>query len=178
MMIFLLHCLFFVLSTRTGPAQNVSYIDWNASRKLSWNDFNANPPKNPPAAALTSTAIKIDFGYYNESLQFHIRCRFDKEASWGFVKNDYVLSHEQGHFDITEIYARKLNAALKKYVPDPASLRSDVNKIYQDMMKQYYDRQDEYDHQTNFSIDHAQQEVWLNKIRDELSELKGDANYR
>ena len=158
--------------------QNVSFIEWNASRRLDWNDFKASPPKNPRAAALTSTSIKIDFGYHNESLQFHIRCRFDKEASWGFVKNDYVLSHEQGHFDISEIYARKLNAALKKYSPDPASLRSDVNKIYQDMMKQYYDRQDQYDRETNFSIDHAQQEIWLKKIRNELEELKDDANYR
>jgi len=176
-MFFLLQCLVLLLSTRSGVDQSVSYIEWNASRRLDWNDFKAYPPKNPPAAALTSTDIKIDFGYYNESLQFHIRCRFDKEASWGFVKNDYVLAHEQGHFDITEIYSRKLNAALKKYVPEPSTLKYDVNKIYQDMMKEYYDRQNQYDHETNFSIDHSKQESWLNKIRDELEELKDDANY-
>ncbi|HMH33550.1 MAG TPA: DUF922 domain-containing protein [Puia sp.] len=176
-MAMMIYSMLIAWSAVSPSFQNSSVIDWSAGRRLTWNDFKATPPKNPSAAALTSTAIKIDFGYYNESLQFHIRCRFDKEASWGKVKNDYVLAHEQGHFDIAEIFARKLNEALKNYKPDSENVRKDVNKIYQDLMNQYYERQDEYDRETNYSIDHKKQEEWLQKVADELRSLKDHANY-
>ena len=75
--------------------------------------------KDDTAAALSSTSIKIDWGYHSAVLKYHIRCRFDKFASWARVRNDSILIHEQGHFDIAEIYARRLNGALRKYHPDP-----------------------------------------------------------
>ncbi len=41
---------------------------------------------------------------------------FDRQRSW--VKNeaklDYVLRHEQGHFDIFEVYTRKIRKALSE----------------------------------------------------------------
>jgi len=165
------------LNTILSVQQDNSYIDWSPSNKLTWADFQAEPDKNSSVAALTSTNIKIDFGYANATLQYHIRCRFDKAKSWGRVKNDYILMHEQAHFDIAEIYARKLNKALKKYTPDAANISKEVNKIYNDMMQEYYDRQDEYDKETNFSINHTKQAEWLKKISDELSDLKEYAHY-
>jgi predicted secreted Zn-dependent protease len=33
---------------------------------------------------------------------------FDKDQSWMMVKNAYVLQHEQIHFNISELYARKI----------------------------------------------------------------------
>ncbi|MFI5154084.1 MAG: DUF922 domain-containing protein [Chitinophagales bacterium] len=157
--------------------QNDNLIDWSTSRRLTWSDFQAEPPKTPAAAALTSTTIKVDFGYFNETLTYHIHCRFDKSSSWGRVKNDYVLSHEQGHFDIAEIFARKLNEALRKYRPESQNIPKDVNKIYQDMMKKYYERQDEYDKETNFSMDKKKQEEWLKIIDDELTASDKLSNY-
>jgi len=157
--------------------QDNSLIDWSADKKLSWNDFKAEPEKGYSAAALTSTNIKIDFGYYNESLQYHIRCRFDKNKSWGRVKNDYILSHEQVHFDIAEIYARKLNKVLKTYKPNEDHISKDVNKIYENIMHEYYNKQEEYDKETNFSINKIKQEEWLKKVSNELSELKNYSNY-
>lgn len=155
-----------------------SLIEWSASRKLTWNDFRGAPPKNDTASALSSTAIKIDWGYHSATLKYHIRCRFDQNLSWARTRNDYILIHEQGHFDIAEIYARRLNGALKKYHPDPQKIKNDVNGIYQHIMQEYFDRQDQYDRATNFSRDKKQQLVWLNKIGDELESLKELANYR
>jgi len=154
-----------------------SLIDWNTDRKLNWEDFKAAPDKNSPNAALTSTAIKIDFTYNNQALKFHIRCQFDKKSSWGRVKNDYILSHEQGHFDIAEIFARRLYKSLKEYEPNPETLTKDINKIYQDMMQQYHDRQTLYDGETKFSIDTEKQAEWLKKIKNELVELKAYSDY-
>jgi hypothetical protein len=153
-----------------------SLIDWSSERKLTWEDFKAPPDKNSPNAALTSTAIKIDFTFNNQVLKYHIRCQFDKKNSWGRVKNDYILSHEQGHFDIAEIFARRLNQALKEYQPHPETISKEINKIYQDQMQQYHDRQTLYDEETKFSIDTQKQAGWLKKIREELLDLAAYSN--
>jgi predicted secreted Zn-dependent protease len=160
------------------PVQHNTLIDWKADYKLNWGDFKARPDANSPNAALTSTAIKFDFSYNDGNLKFHTRCQFDKSISWGRVKNDYILSHEQGHFDITEIHARKLNKALKEYTVDNANnVSRDLNKIYEKTMRELHNMQTAYDAATDFSINHDKQNEWLKKISDELKELKNFENY-
>jgi predicted secreted Zn-dependent protease len=165
------------LSNISSSSQDNSLIDWNAGKKLNWSDFKGEPKKNYAAAALTSTNIKIDCGYSNNKAQYHIRCRFDKNKSWGRIKNDYILSHEQAHFDIAEIYARKLNKLFKSYKPDQNNFSRDVNKIYENLMQEYNNAQEEYDKQTNFSINKIKQEEWLEKVSKELNNLKRYAKY-
>ena len=159
------------------PAQDNSLIDWKAGEKLSWSDFKKAPDPSSPNAALTSTIINYDFGYNSvDGLKFHIHCQFNKNNSWGRTKTDYILSHEQGHFDIAEIFARKLNKAFKEYTPT-SNIKKDINKIYVDIVHQYEARQKNYDKETNFSINKPQQEEWLKKISDELKETEAYANY-
>ncbi|MBS1600300.1 MAG: DUF922 domain-containing protein [Bacteroidetes bacterium] len=169
--------LFYCVLISLSSASQDSLIDWHWDRKLNWNDFKAEPRKGDGAAALTSTNIKIDCEYHNNEAVYHIRCSFDKNKSWGRVKNDYILSHEQAHFDIAEIYARKLNRSLKSYKPDENNFSQDVNKIYEKLMQEYYKRQEEYDKETNFSINKIKQEEWLKKVSSELNALKKYSNY-
>jgi len=93
------------------------------------------------------------------------------------VKNDHILSHEQGHFDISEIYARKLNKALKAYRPRENSISRDVNEIYKKVMDEKEEYQTKYDKETDFSRNKQQQSEWLEKIKDELDDLDEYANY-
>jgi predicted secreted Zn-dependent protease len=174
----LMHVSLVLLPAVWHPVQNRTLIDWKADYKLVWNDFKARPDANSPNAALTSTAIKFDFSFNDGNLKYHIHCQFDKSISWGRVKNDYILSHEQGHFDIAEIHARKLSKALREYsVGNSNNLSKDLNKIYQKTMQELHAMQTAYDAATNFSINHEKQEEWLKKISDELKELKDYASY-
>jgi hypothetical protein len=157
---------------------NNSFIDWSAERRLTWDDFKARPDNNSPNAALTGTDIRFDFSYSSDKgFQYHITCRFDKSKSWGRVKTDYILSHEQGHFDIAEIYARKLCKALREYHPDVEKANKEVNKIYERVMNELTETQKQYDHETNFSINKEQQTMWLKKINDELKNLQAYSDY-
>jgi hypothetical protein len=147
-------------------------IEWNSGRKLNWSDFKASPDPNSPNAALTNTSINVEFGYSKQGLTYSIKCRFDKNKSWGRVKNNLVLSHEQGHFDIAEIHARKLNKELKEYKFNSRTVANDVNRIYEKVMKQHHAAQQEYDEATDFSRKVEKQLEWLKKIEADLKSLE------
>lgn len=152
-------------------------VEWNASRKLTWSDFKAQPDRNSTNAALTSSSINIEFGYTNTSLKYNIKCRFDQNLSWGRIKNDYILAHEQGHFDIAEIHARKLNKLLKEYRFNQRTVGRDVNKIYETVMKEHHAFQSKYDEETNYSRNPENQDRWNNKIAEFLKTLDEFKNY-
>ncbi|MBC7901806.1 MAG: DUF922 domain-containing protein [Gemmatimonadaceae bacterium] len=155
-----------------------SSLPWKATRKLNWNDFKGKVPEGSTVAALTSARINFKYGYsIRQGLNYEISCFFEKNSSWGRVKNDHILSHEQGHFDITEIHARKLHRDLKKYKFNHATASKDINAIYQNIVNQQNDMQNEYDDESNFSRDKARQAEWLKKIQDELESLKEFAGY-
>jgi hypothetical protein len=159
------------------PGQNNSLIDWSAERKLTWSDFKKEPDPSSPNAALTNSIIRYDFGYSDAGgFKFRIYCQFDQDNSWGRLKTDYILSHEQGHFDIAEIFARKLNRAFKQYKPS-SNIKKDINQIYKDTMHAFHDMQLQYDSETNFSINEPQQKEWIKKISDQLKESAAYAAY-
>lgn len=160
------------------PAQvSKSVIPWNQHRRLTWADFQARPDEASSNAALTSAAISFNFGYSERSLKFSISCVFDKKSSWGRIKNIYILGHEQGHFDIAELYARKLNKALSNYKFRPKTVNKDFNGIYQRMMQEHSNVQQQYDHETDYSRDPEEQLRWLKKIDAGLEEYSAWADY-
>lgn len=153
-------------------------IQWSASRKLNWQDFKSQPDRNASNAALTSSKIIFNYGYgSNKGFTFTINCVFDKNSSWGKIKTDYILSHEQGHFDIAEIYARKLNKALKAYSFDAKTVAKDIPSLYKNLMQEEADLQNQYDNETDYSRDKPQQAIWLTKIQHDLDKLKEYAGY-
>jgi hypothetical protein len=158
-----------------AAAQDES-IQWT-SKRLTWDDYMAKPSMDDEAAAVTSTGIGIEYQVRNSQLSYKITCMFSKIRSWGRYKSDYILSHEQGHFDITEIFARKLAKEIDEYTFNPRSFKTDLNKIYKNVMKEKEDYQDLYDRETDYSRNRTKQADWLKKISDELNELAGWANY-
>jgi hypothetical protein len=152
-------------------------IDWSASRKLKWEDFKGDPDPTSSNAALTSSNIKVAFGYNHSQLQYSIQCRFDKNHSWAKMKNDYILAHEQGHFDIAELHARLLNKALKEYTFKSKTVGEDVNNIYDQIMQQHHNFQLQYDKETDHSRNPATQAEWEKKIRGLLAEYSKYSDY-
>ena len=165
-----------LLLTAPDPGQ-ANLIEWNGDRRLTWNDFKGKVPVNAANAALTNTAINVEFGFSKKGMTYSIKCRFDKNKSWVRVKNDLVLGHEQGHFDIAELHARKLNKALKEYKFNSKTVSDDVNRIYENTMKDHHQFQSEYDQQTDFSRKVEKQVEWLGKINNELKSLEAYRAY-
>jgi hypothetical protein len=158
-------------------SENDEFIPWLIQRKLSWEDFSGEPRKNSEAVASTSTSLGIAYQVEKGNLSYRITCNFSRHKSWGLLKTEYILAHEQGHFDITEIAARKLHQALYEYEFNRKSYRDDINTIYQRIVKEKEDMQALYDRESDHSRNRKVQYTWNEKISLMLSETAPWAEY-
>ena len=166
--------LLFLSFTKRGKKDD--YIPWANHKKLSWDDFTMASPSNMRDAALTTTFIGFSFSKSRDELNFDIECKFQKSRSWIRVKTDYILKHEQGHFDIAEIFARKLNKEITEFLAK-SKQHEELNKIYTKVMNEKSDLQKLYDDETNHSIKKIRQAAWDKKIVAMLEELKEYSDY-
>lgn len=170
-------CLSFFSSALFAQRDNEELLKWVPDRKLSWKDYKGNPEQNSDAAASTSTYLVIDYNIRNNDMSYSIRSFFSKTKSWGIHKTAYILSHEQGHFDIAEVYARILHKKMKQYEFNRKTYQKDLDKIYQEVVDEKSEMQNKYDKETRHSINEEMQALWLKKIEKLLEEYKDFADY-
>ena len=169
--------LFLIPSASFAQSKDEELLDWSASRKLTWIDYKAQPEPGNDDAASTTTYLGIEYDISGSSFGYKIHSRFSKTRSWGLYKTDYILGHEQGHFDIAEIFARKLNKNMSEYRFNKRTYQEDLNKIYNDILDEKEKMQNDYDKETNHSINKEKQAEWLKKIAAMLEEYKDFAGY-
>lgn len=166
------------LSTiRIDVTETDKIIPWKSRRTLVWDDFRSAPKKDGDAVASTSTSLGLSYHVRDGRLTYQITCDFSKEKSWGSLKTDYILAHEQAHFDITELHARRLYEALSSYEFKPATFRADIGAIYNRIVKEKEDMQEAYDSQTDHSRRKMHQAEWLDQIEEMLTDTSVFATY-
>ncbi|MEK7224747.1 MAG: DUF922 domain-containing protein, partial [Bacteroidota bacterium] len=173
---FLFVCLAFS-SLSFAQTNDEELLTWSAARKLTWKDYKASPDTQSDAAASTTTYLSIEYKISTNSFGYKIKSWFSKTRSWGRHKDDYILSHEQGHFDIAEIFARKLHKLMSAYRFDRKTYQQELKRIYQDVMDEKEKMQNDYDEETNHSINKEKQAEWLKKIAGTLKELEAWTGY-
>lgn len=161
-------------------------INWSESRKLEWEDFRAeNEPHAYNATALTYCGIEFGVSaltsLYASNTKYIVKCIFYPEKSWVTTdtaqRTDDVLKHEQIHFDLCEVYARRLYKELTDTKINAFNMEN-ANAIYKRIMTEYEDRQYKYDDETHKATNAEMQEKWNNDIAHELEELKEYADRR
>ncbi len=153
------------------------FLDWDWDRMLTWDDYLGPADVNSDAAATTSTTLGIEYKIRNNNVFHRIICRFSKVKSWGRHKTKYILAHEQAHFDITEIFARKLNKAMLEYRFNPNTFKKDLDKIYNEVVDAKLAYQNRYDKETDHSRNKKVQEEWLVRIEEDLVATDAWSNY-
>lgn len=152
---------------------NSDLLDWE-TRSLVWPDFKGQARYDGWEAAVTSYKIGYRLSYkgWGEP-KVDIFCQFVKSQSW--VRRDAmtkdVLNHEQKHFDLAEVYARKMRkrieeAELRDYSARYIEYR--VEKIYQEVWNECSRAQDRYDDETRHGLNANDQEEWDALISDLL----------
>lgn len=167
----------FLSLTLSAQRANEELMPWSPEKKLTWTDYKAKPDPSSDAAASTSTYLVIDYNIRNNDMSYRIQSLFSKTRSWGLHKTDYILSHEQGHFDIAEIFARILHKKMSAYKFDRRSYQKDLDKIYQNVVDDKSEMQNQYDRETRHSINKEKQAEWLLKIQKLLEANEDYADY-
>jgi predicted secreted Zn-dependent protease len=89
-------------------------------------------------------------------------------------KSGGLLRHEQGHFDITELYARKMRKAIREAAigcEDERRAEAAGKKIFEGLDREWEKEQKQYDADTRDGLDPAKQKEELERIARGLAEL-------
>ncbi|MBL7720141.1 MAG: DUF922 domain-containing protein [Flavipsychrobacter sp.] len=172
---YVLAWLLLLLSHESGA----QLIAWQDSTQLTWDDFKGRKPRKTKFAAATVSSVVLTYGKDSSdgSLTAEVQCLFDSRMSWKMHAKlrPYLLKHEQTHFDITELYARKLRKAIEEYRRRPDATYDDhgvYRKMYRKHVSQLNRYQNKYDRQTRHSLRKAEQHLWNVRIAKELKDTE------
>ncbi len=151
--------------------QDDNLILWQESKKVAWTDFKATPNASSSYKAFTESEIKTEIAAKNNEAHISIKTFFDKNKSWVKDKTDELLAHEQLHFDITELWARKFRQKIKGKTFSFKTFQKELNAIQTDIYKGSKDMQTDYDKETQHAVVVASQKKWEKKISQDLQKL-------
>lgn len=156
------------LAGQTGPPSqaNSGPRDWTEQRPLTWDDFLAPPDAASKGAALTAYEIQARTTCEENGPAFRVTVRFLPDQSWikPRQRNARILAHEQGHFDLAEVTARRLRAELGLLDQGCADGNAAFTKLVADFQGRDRELQRSYDRQTMFGTASGAQRHWEARI--------------
>lgn len=169
---------FLIISLSIAKNLNAqSTIEWSKDRKLIWSDFKAIPNEEMLGYALTAYKIEIIpsdvLVDLNDNVQNYqsltVVANFYSDHSWVYEKSDYLLLHEQLHFDIAGLYAYKMRIEFGKLKKQKIANFDSYFEVYQKLWTECRETQKAYDKETIHGQLVEENNDWINKIAKELS---------
>jgi hypothetical protein len=143
------------------PTYYNSKIIWTPERPIKISDFLASTENRPFQA---TTYSGFGYEYYGKSFAktftIKVEVYFDKELSY-FKTSEHdadVLKHEQLHFDISELYARKLISRINNEIKTFFDWEQKNKIMFDEVYKELTITQDKYD--SEVYADRTKQEYW------------------
>lgn len=149
-------------------------IRWSASRPLTVADFKGRPKPSQGHAALTSANINTGATCRNNVFAGTAQASFDPASSWVREPGSMtpaLLRHEQLHFDIAEVYARRLRQQLAAMHVPCTQLGTTFDRISQAAYTAWQQAEDTYDRDTNHGLLRERQAQWEAQVHRQLQEL-------
>lgn len=166
-----------VLSFSSGPdlPDRSHVIVWDENRLLLYDDFKSDSGPKGSEAALAVVGMEYSAAMNSRKYEVSIVTMFDTRKSWfsqEMLGNEYILKHEQGHFDLAEIHARRLRKAIAEYNFRNKDVFDKVSAMYKEANRKLHRDQLRYDMETNHSVKPGEQKKWEQKISSELKLLE------
>ena len=156
-----------------NPAEDEKWIYWNENRPLIKSDFRGSTEKRPFQAA-TYSGLKImnPVNVWTGKTRVIVESYFGPELSYfkSSERDSVVLAHEQLHFDITELYARKLRKQIAENCSNQYDYFEKRDAIYKKTELELSLKQDEYD--SEVYSERSLQSKWNLWVEKELWELR------
>ncbi len=162
-------------------------------RQVTWDDFKGRLTRSKTEQAQISTAIhtapfdvkmtQLNKGFWVANplaLEFYAVMSKVRSGAGKAARTNQLLAHEQGHFDLTEIMARRLaqklvgvegqGASAKKA---RASVVARIERAHRETVDALHVWQAEYDRETNHGVHRRRQRQWSEKISSILRDTPG-----
>ena len=150
---------------------------WSPTRQLTWADYRGRPNMMSEAVAVTSYSIAYEARCVGDAFSFTVESYFLPTQSW--VKSahllerssDRTLQHERGHFDLSEVQARRARKGLAS-MKSPCGLPDEErDRLMVPYLKDDAGVQAQYDRETLHGTLQARQAQWDERVRQWLRDL-------
>jgi hypothetical protein len=159
------------------PSDDPDNINYS-SVPLTWQDFQGRPDDLSRGAAATYGGIGLGYSAIQKGTLTEITVRlsavFNKHNSWvkDDSRKDYILQHEQRHFDITAIIACRLAAALKTATISQKYYVAEINALHRQYLKIAEEMQAQYDDETEHGVNKKAQAQWELELEESLKQTE------
>ena len=176
------------------PVSRPGDLTWTAEAPLQWQDFQGPVDSSASADRVAMTAASLSWGYSYGLERGNGRCLyrinsvdvhaiFNRRDSWVRPghETDRVLEHEQGHFDLTQLFKLELEALTRGLVGVRRECKGDsveaassyaereaagaVSVVAERIWSEHVAAQEAYDDQTRHGTAGDAQRAWLDAIR-------------
>lgn len=151
-----------------------SFIVWKTFVPLSWDDFKGKVPPKPEWDATAYTGFKYNVQGTGKAISVEVTCYWNKYRSWKKNPKEVsvpLLIHEKLHFNISELYARKMRKEIATRQAADRLNQQDIEGIFRQLVVEKDLMQKQYDDETQHSRNVAKQQEWGLKIGVMMSEL-------
>lgn len=167
--------IFLCFTTPPNPEEELVWSPW---RRLSWEDFTKRTGPKQLYKAFTYSGIRYTIEVKDGKADIKCIPYFLSSESW--VHSEHMtpelLVHEQGHFDITALYAMRMQSEMNRFQVEIAAFKENnyqdsievmFNSIYDEMEA----RQKAYDQATNHGLEKELQLEWNRKVSFDIDSL-------
>lgn len=166
---FIFSLIVFCANGLFAQSQKRDLTEWTEGYRISIEDYKGR---------ITDTLnyVNTNCGIYcipqviGDSASITIIAYMDKNKSW--IRKKYAdslaLAHEQGHFDLTEIYARKFKKRVMSLRMNKRNFTKNIKLIYDTTWEDLQKQHAAYDKATQGGSVEFAQRTWQNYIKENL----------
>lgn len=169
-----------VLSPILGLAQTVlpndegraTTIEWTAGRLLTWKDYNFRRVRREGNIAITSVKHSVRGYMRNNMPEFDIKVMFMVADSWTSDTTDIaLLEHERLHFDIGELFRRKIALRIIELQKQGEKKASVYRLEIKNVLNEFNSFSRAYDKESEHGRNSEEQLQWQKRVKEELYRL-------
>jgi hypothetical protein len=191
-----------LVSAGSATVTGQEVIEWSSARRLSKDDFKGRVPISGPAEAVSSINIDASWECEAGELSAGVRATFNPAQSWWRIgrgniwgaandrranasraqlnartsmmqRDAQLLEHEQLHFDLAEIAARRIRARFEEFrngCAEPGRTEP-IAQIIAEIDRDLQDEQLRYDRETAYGTNAEAQDRWRRRVLQLLADL-------
>jgi predicted secreted Zn-dependent protease len=149
-----------------------NHLEWNEYAPLAWSDFQGSVNVHSHGDAASTISIRATPYYKNRKLVYEVKALFIKDQSWYKSSSARLLHHEQLHFDLAELYARRVRKKISEYRQMGVHDVTEINKALSKVLQESNTEDRRFDAETLHGALAHKEKMWAKEIKEELFVLR------